>query len=118
MYKDIRNMLIAELKQLDMILIEKGVCQNGRYDLYQSYDLFTDCTLGVLVGSSEVRIVLYNNQYELTEDNLIFRDVFRFSYMYELMSFGNSMKTIVTEIILILIEELEAYTNGEIQAGD
>ena len=38
--------------------------------------------------------------------------------MYELMSFGNSMKTIVTEIILILIEELEAYTNGEIQAGD
>lgn len=114
MLKDIRKMLKQEIKQLQMDLVEKGITKEGRFDLYQSYDIIPDCTLGFLLGTTELRIVLYNNQYDLNEDTLIYRDVFRFSYIWELLEYGNSISTIMTEIITILYEELEVYSDGQI----
>ena len=111
-------MLKQEFKKINLDLVQQGIANGERCDLYQSYDLIPGCTVGFLLGSTELRIVLYDNYYVLDEDALIYRDAFRFSYMWELLEYGNSMETIMAEIIVILCEELEAYTDGQVQAWE
>lgn len=109
MYKDIRAMIINELKHLGMDCVEKGIHEGKRYDLYQSYDLVEYCTLGILVQPDMIRVVLYDNFYELTEDAVIFRDIFRYDYMSELLYYGNSVSTIISEVVNMMYEERDAY---------
>ena len=118
MYKDIRNMLKQELKKYDLYIIERGISDLGKYTLYQDNQIFEGFTIGLLILDSELRVVMYDNLYNLDEEHVVFRDFFRFNYMYELISYGNSMETIVNEIFEMLKDERGVYLDGKIQTRE
>lgn len=66
----IKEMLI----NIGFELSDEGIAHNGRFWVYQSYDLFPNYLVGVLIDSKELRFVVYDNQFFLFEENRIFLD--------------------------------------------